>query len=46
MSRSVSTADDVAGLQRMYDKFESQIRGLRSGSDFKLIWRLTPFFAE
>ena len=30
----------------MYDKFESQIRGLRSGSDFKLIWSLTPFFAE
>ena len=27
---SVSTADDVAGLRRMYDKIESQIRGLRS----------------
>ena len=26
---SVSTADDVAGLWRMYDKIESQIRGLR-----------------
>ena len=41
MSRSVSTADNVAGLRRMYDKFESQIRGLRSASDFKLIWNLT-----
>ena len=27
---SVSTADDVAGLRRMYDKIESQICGLKS----------------